>query len=78
MDVQSIRDLKLHITNLLFGKRHLENILDQIINSTWQPGFVITRQLINELVSTAFTEIFDNAFRNFPFEKIFKAGPCAN
>ncbi|KAL6255420.1 hypothetical protein P5V15_013755 [Pogonomyrmex californicus] len=73
MDVQSIRDLKLHITNLLFGKKFLESILDKIINNTWQPSFVITRGLINELVSTGFTEIFDNAFRNFPFEQIFKS-----
>ncbi|XP_012219389.1 uncharacterized protein Jhbp16 [Linepithema humile] len=72
MDVQIIRDLKLHITNLVFGREYIENMLDRIINSAWQPGFVITRRLINELVSTAFTEIFDKAFRNFPFEQIFK------
>ncbi|XP_070162061.1 uncharacterized protein Jhbp16 [Polyergus mexicanus] len=73
MDVESIRDLELHVTNLLFGKKYLENILDKIINNTWQPSFVITRHLINELVSSAFTEIFDNSFRNFPFEQIFKS-----
>ncbi|EFN67285.1 hypothetical protein EAG_06222 [Camponotus floridanus] len=73
MDVESINNLELHITNLLFGKQLLENILDKIINTTWQPGFVITRGLINELVSTAFTEIFNNSFYNFPFEKIFKS-----
>ncbi|XP_024889862.1 uncharacterized protein LOC112466161, partial [Temnothorax curvispinosus] len=78
MDVQSINNLELHITNLLFGKRFLESILDKIINYTWQPGFVLTRGLINELVSTAFTEIFDNAFRNFPFEQIFKSKPSLN
>ncbi|XP_072763890.1 uncharacterized protein Jhbp16 [Anoplolepis gracilipes] len=73
MDVETIRDLELHVTNLLFGKEFLENILDKIINNTWQPSFVVTRRLINELVSTAFTEIFDNSFRNFPFEQIFKS-----
>lgn len=73
MDVESIGDLELHITNLLFGKKLLENILDKIINTTWQPGFVVTRRLINELVSIAFTEIFNNSFYNFPFEKIFKS-----
>jgi hypothetical protein len=78
MDVQNINDLELHIGNLLFGKEYLEDILDKIINSTWQSGFVITRNLINELVSTAFTEIFDNAFHNFPFEKIFKPRPLEN
>lgn len=73
MDVESIKDLELHVTNLLFGKQLLENILDKIINTTWQPGFMVTRRLINELVSTAFTEIFNNSFYNFPFEKIFKS-----
>lgn len=78
IDVQSITDLKLHITNLLFGKQFFESILDKIINSTWQPSFMLTRGLINELVSTAFTEIFDEAFRNFPFEHIFKSKPFTN
>lgn len=72
MDVQSIRDMKLHIKNLLSGKEFFENIFDKIINGAWMPGFMISRGLINELVSTAFTEIFDTSFRNFPFEKIFK------
>ncbi|XP_076238610.1 juvenile hormone binding protein 16 [Calliopsis andreniformis] len=75
VDVQTIRDLKLHITNLLSGRQILENILDRIINGAWQPGFVMTRRLINDLVSTAFTEIFGNSFRNFPFEKIIKPKP---
>ncbi|KZC13434.1 hypothetical protein WN55_04985, partial [Dufourea novaeangliae] len=75
VDVQTIRDLKLHITNLLFGRQMLENVLDRIINGAWQPGFVMTRRLINDLVSAAFTEIFRNAFRNFPFEKIIKPKP---
>ncbi|KAL2729619.1 circadian clock-controlled protein [Vespula squamosa] len=75
VNVQTIRDLKLHITNLLFGRRLLESILDRIINSTWQPGFVVTRGIINELVSTAFSDIFDQAFENFPFQKIIKPKP---
>ncbi|XP_076172453.1 juvenile hormone binding protein 16 [Ptiloglossa arizonensis] len=78
VDVQTIRDLKLHITNLLFGRQVLENILDRIINGAWQPGFVMTRRLINDLVSTAFTEIFGTAFRNFPFEKIIKPKPVSS
>lgn len=78
VDVETIRDLKLHITNLLFGRQALENVLDRIINGAWQPGFVMTRRLINDLVSNAFTEIFGNAFRNFPFEKIIKPKPSAS
>ncbi|XP_014607674.1 PREDICTED: uncharacterized protein LOC106788702 [Polistes canadensis] len=75
INVQTIRDLKLHITNLFHGREILEGVLDKIINGAWQPGFVLTRGIINELVSTAFTEIFDKAFRNFPFEKIIKPKP---
>ncbi|XP_011498698.1 PREDICTED: uncharacterized protein LOC105362870 [Ceratosolen solmsi marchali] len=72
VEVETIRDLKLHISNLLHGREVLEGILDRIINGAWQPGFTFTKPLINELVSTAFTEIFDKAFRNFPFEKIIR------
>lgn len=75
VNVQTIRDLKLHITNLLYGRGLLESILDRIINGAWQPGFVVTRGIINELVSTAFTDIFDKAFKNFPFQQIFKPKP---
>ncbi|XP_017892811.1 uncharacterized protein LOC108632633, partial [Ceratina calcarata] len=75
VDVQTIKDLKLHITNLLSGKQVLESILDRIINGAWQPGFVVTRRFISELVSTAFTEIFGKAFNDFPFEKIIKPKP---
>lgn len=75
VDVQQIGDLKLHITNLLSGHKILENILDKIINGSWQPGFVVTRPIINELVSKGYTEIFDGSFRNFPFDKIIKPRP---
>ena len=77
VDVQKIGDLKLHISNLLYGHKMLENILDKIINGTWQPGFVVTRRLINDLVSAAFTEGFHKSFHNFPFEKIIKPKPIA-
>ncbi|KAF3421512.1 hypothetical protein E2986_00940 [Frieseomelitta varia] len=75
VDVQKIRDLKLHISNLLYGHKMLENILDKIINGTWQPGFVFTRRIINDLVSAAFTEGFQKSFSNFPFETIIKPKP---
>lgn len=48
-----------------------ENMLDWVINTAWQPGFVILRPLINDLVATAFTEILNKNFQNFPFEKVF-------
>ena len=75
VDVQQIGDLKLHISNLLSGHKILESILDKIINGSWQPGFVVTRRIINELVSKGYTEIFDGSFRNFPFDKIIKPRP---
>ncbi|XP_020288994.1 circadian clock-controlled protein isoform X2 [Pseudomyrmex gracilis] len=78
IDVESMKDMQLHITNLVFGKKFVEDFLDRIINSAWQPGFVIMRPLINELVSNAFTEIFDTGFRNFPFEQIFKPKLSSN
>ncbi|XP_012274863.1 uncharacterized protein LOC105696741 [Orussus abietinus] len=78
VDVHSMRDLSLHISNLLHGREFLERILDRIINGAWQPGFMVTRPLINELVSTAFTEIFGKAFEKFPFEEIIKPRRVSN
>lgn len=75
VDVQTISNLDLHITNLVQGRRLIEGVLDRLINTMWQPGFVVLRGLINDLVSTAFTEIFGRAFQNFPFEKLFKTNP---
>lgn len=75
VNVQSIKDLELHISNLLQGRNFLEEVLDRIINGVWQPGFAVIRPLINELVSTAFTEIFGKAFKNFPFQEIIKSKP---
>lgn len=48
-----------------------EGLLDRIINTAWQPGFVVLKPLINDLVSTAFTEIINNNFVNFPFDRVF-------
>lgn len=70
--------MHIHITNIFRGKILLENIVDKLINGTWQSGFVLTRGLINELVSTAFTDIFDASFHDFPFEKIFKPKPVSS
>lgn len=72
VNVQTINDLELHISNLLQGRNFLEEVLDRIINGAWQPGFAVIRPIINELVSTAFTEIFGKAFKNFPFTEIIK------
>ncbi|KAJ3633809.1 hypothetical protein MTP99_010734 [Tenebrio molitor] len=69
--VQTTNKLKLHIGHLAGGRTIVENILDWIINTAWQPGFVVLKPLINDLVSTAFTEIYNKNFQNFPFETVF-------
>lgn len=72
VDVQEIGDMKLHISNLLRGRTRMENLLDRMINSAaWRPGFVIVRPFVSELVSTAFTEIYNKVFNNFDFDQIF-------
>ncbi|XP_018564132.1 uncharacterized protein LOC108905658 [Anoplophora glabripennis] len=69
--IQSCKKLGLHIDHLAGGLTIVENILDRIINNAWQPGFVVLSPLINDLVGTAFTEIFNKNFQHFPFERIF-------
>ncbi|XP_044267156.1 uncharacterized protein LOC123012968 isoform X1 [Tribolium madens] len=71
VNVQSCNKLELHIGHLAGGRTIVENMLDWVINNAWQPGFVILRPLINDLVATAFTEILNKNFQNFPFEKVF-------
>lgn len=70
VNVQTCRHMELHISNLLGGRTLMENMLDRIINSAWPPGFLLLRPLINDLVSTGFTDIFNDDFRNFPFSEI--------
>ncbi|CAH0558266.1 unnamed protein product [Brassicogethes aeneus] len=72
IQIQTCKKLELHIGNLAGGRTIFENMLDWIINTAWQPGFVMLSPLINDLVSTAFTEIFNKDFQHFPFEQVFK------
>ncbi|XP_045471915.1 uncharacterized protein LOC123678760 isoform X2 [Harmonia axyridis] len=71
VNIQNSKKLELHIGHLAGGRRIVENMLDWIINSAWQPGFVVLSPLINDLVSTAFTKIMNDSFKNFPLEQIF-------
>jgi hypothetical protein len=48
-----------------------ENVLDSVINVGWRPFLPIVKPLIDDLVSTAFTDIFNKYFQNFPFQEIF-------
>lgn len=57
---------------LLFCQKNIENTADFLINYMWQPGFPFVRPLINDLVSTAFTDIFNESFRHFPIDDYIK------
>ncbi|CAG9576113.1 unnamed protein product [Danaus chrysippus] len=68
VEVDHIGDMDIHVGNLLRGRSIMEMVLDRIINATWKPGFAMIRPLINDLVSTAFTDIWSKSFRNFPIQ----------
>ncbi|XP_046988713.1 uncharacterized protein LOC124594388 [Schistocerca americana] len=69
--VDHIGNMDLHVGNLLRGRSVMERMLDRMINTMWRVGLGAVKPLVNDLVSTAFTEIFNNDFKDFPFDKIF-------
>ncbi|RVE46850.1 hypothetical protein evm_008495 [Chilo suppressalis] len=72
VEVDHIGDMEIHVGNLLRGNGILEGMLDRIINFSWKPGFAVIRPLINDLVSTAFTDIWSQSFKNFPLDNFIK------
>ncbi|XP_041973944.1 uncharacterized protein LOC121729487 [Aricia agestis] len=72
VEIDHIGDMEIHVGNLLRGRSVMERVLDGIINSTWKPGFAVIRPLINDLVSTAFTDIMTNSFKSFPLDNFIK------
>lgn len=72
VEIDKLTDMKLHISDLLGGRKALEGIADFFINNVWQPGFPFVKPLINDLVSLAFTDIFNESFRYFPIDKFIK------
>ncbi|KAJ0181372.1 hypothetical protein K1T71_003457 [Dendrolimus kikuchii] len=72
VEVDRIGDMEIHVGNLLRGNGIMEYMLDRLINATWKPGFAVIRPLINDLVSTAFTDIWSKSFRNFPIQEFIK------
>ncbi|EDV42092.1 uncharacterized protein Dana_GF17181, isoform A [Drosophila ananassae] len=68
VEVDRIGGMELHVGNLLQGQP-LNQLADGVINSMWQLGLPFLKPMINELVSTAFTDIFNESFRHFPLEK---------
>lgn len=49
-----------------------EQTADLLITYMWQTGFPFAKPLINDLVSTAFTDIFNESFRYFPVDDFIK------
>ncbi|XP_072935646.1 circadian clock-controlled protein daywake [Epargyreus clarus] len=72
VEVDRIGDMDIHVGNLLRGRSILERMLDRVINASWKPGFAVIRPLINDLVSTAFTDILSKSFSNFPLDEFIK------
>ncbi|XP_063698094.1 uncharacterized protein LOC134829031 [Culicoides brevitarsis] len=70
VEVDQIGKMSLHISDLFNGRKQLENVMDFLINAAWQPSLVFVKPLINDLVSTAFTDIFNESFRYFPVHEI--------
>lgn len=65
--------LKMHVSNMLGGpgRPDMDALSDGVINSMWPIGLPFIRPIINELVSSAFTDIFNESFRYFPVERFF-------
>jgi hypothetical protein len=70
--IDKIGGMKLHISHLFGGATVIESIADFLINATWQPFLPFIKPLIEDLVSTAFTDIFNESFRYFPIHKFIK------
>lgn len=63
----------MHISDFLVeGRENVDNLTDGVINSMWPIGFPIIKPIINELVSTAFTDIFNESFRYFPLQQFLR------
>ncbi|XP_045523858.1 uncharacterized protein LOC123713973 [Pieris brassicae] len=72
VEIDHIGDMDIHVSNLLQGRSIMESVLDRIINASWKPGFAVIRPLINDLVSTAFTDIWSTSFKDFPIEAFIR------
>jgi len=44
-----------------------ENVLDRVINASWRVGLPVVKPLINDLVASAFTKIWNDIFNDFDF-----------
>lgn len=72
VEIDRIGKMSMHLSNLFNGRKQLESLMDFLINATWQPALPFIKPLINDLVSTAFTDIFNESFRYFPLDEFIK------
>ncbi|KAJ6641130.1 Circadian clock-controlled protein daywake [Pseudolycoriella hygida] len=72
VEIDRLGDLKMKISDLFDRNKGIEQAADFLINNMWRPGFPFLKPLINELVSTAFTDIFNESFRYFPVDNFIK------
>ncbi|XP_075166980.1 juvenile hormone binding protein 16 [Haematobia irritans] len=68
VEVDRIGGMKMHVGDILAPGRDLDNV----INNAWPLGLPFIQPMINELVSTAFTDIFNESFRHFPLERFIR------
>ncbi|KAI5693548.1 hypothetical protein M8J75_001219 [Diaphorina citri] len=71
VNIDKIGNLNMHISNLLRGRKRVENVLDALINSTWRMGFPLLKPLIEDLVATAFSKIYSDIFGTYNWELLF-------
>ncbi|CAH1739022.1 uncharacterized protein LOC114126543 [Aphis gossypii] len=67
VQLEEIGNMSLHISNLLRGRVIVENVLDRLINASWRVGLPVVKPLINDLVASAFTKIWNDIFNDFDF-----------
>ncbi|XP_022163353.1 uncharacterized protein LOC111028882 [Myzus persicae] len=67
VQLEEIGNMSLHISNLLRGRVIVENVLDRVINASWRVGLPVVKPLINDLVASAFTKIWNDVFNDFDF-----------
>ncbi|XP_048005106.1 uncharacterized protein LOC125240945 [Leguminivora glycinivorella] len=71
VEIDRIGDMNLHITNLFSGTG-LEQLVDGVINTFWKPGFGLVKPMINDLVSSAFTNIWSESFKLVNVQNLIK------
>lgn len=69
IEIDKLSDMRLKVSDMFNGKKVIENTADFLINNLWQPGFPFVKPLINDLISSAFTDIFNDSFRHLDIDE---------